>query len=407
MTPNADSISQTLRLSTPPASGWKKIIWFLLLITLILGALWWWKQSGSGEKTRYLTAPIERKALTTSVSATGNLEPTNTIDVGIEVSGTISEVFVDYNDRVEAGELLARLDTTRLASRVTSSKAALLRMQANISAAKASLANAQNEYDRVHKMYASTQGNYPSKKEVDEAGNALLSAKASLDAAIAQAAQSRAELESDEDNLRKAIIVAPDEGIILERKIEPGQTVVASMQTPVLFKMAKSLETMKVIVSVDEADIGEVKESQKVTFNVDAYPNELFSGTITQLRLNSQIINGVVTYDAVVEVPNPALKLRPGMTATAQIITGVIPSALTVPNAALRFTPPQSKKEKKTKSSERINHHGASVWVLRNNLPLQITVERGKSDGVSTAITSPELTDHDRVIIGVEGESRE
>jgi HlyD family secretion protein len=401
MSVSTESIEQTLGLNAPKKSPLKKFLLIGGVIVLMIGGGWLWVQSSASTKTEYLTAPAQIKELTTTVSATGNLEPINTIDVGIEVSGTITDVLVDYNDHVKAGQILARLDTTKLISQVTSSKASLLRYHANISAAKASLSNAQNEYERIHKMYKETGGNYPSKKEVDETGNALLSAKAGLEAAIAQAAQASAELEAHEDNLRKAIVVSPVEGIILERKVEPGQTVVASMQTPVLFKMAKGLDTMKVLVSVDEADIGQVKEKQKVSFNVDAYPNEEFKGIITQLRLNSQMVNGVVTYDAVVEVPNSDLKLRPGMTATAQIITGVLPNTLVVPNAALRFTPPKSKEEKANASQETSKINEKSVWVLKEKKLSSINVKVGKSDGISTAITSPNLKAGDKVIIGV------
>ena len=405
MNQSTESIEQTLGLNAPKKSPLKKYLLIGGVTLLLIGGGWFWVKSSASTKTEYLTAPAEIKELTTTVSATGNLEPTNTIDVGIEVSGTITDVLVDYNDHVKAGQLLARLDTTKLMSQVTSSKASLLRYKANISAAKASLSNAQNEYERIHKMYKETGGNYPSKKEVDEAGNALLSAKAGLEAAIAQAAQANAELEAYQDNLRKAIVVSPVEGIILERKVEPGQTVVASMQTPVLFKMAKSLDTMKVLVSVDEADIGEVKEKQKVGFNVDAYPNEQFKGIITQLRLNSQMVNGVVTYDAVVEVPNSDLKLRPGMTATAQIITGVLANTLVVPNAALRFTPPKSKEEKANTSQETSKLNEKSVWILKEKKPSSVSVKVGKSDGISTAITSPNLKAGDKVIIGVKENS--
>lgn len=401
MSVSTESIEQTLGLNAPKKSPLKKYLLIGGIIVLLIGGGWVWIQSSTSTKTEYLTAPAQMKELTTTVSATGNLEPTNTIDVGIEVSGTITEVLVDYNDHVKAGQILARLDTTKLKSQVTSSKASLLRYQANISAAKASLSNAKNEYERIHKMYTETGGNYPSKKEVDETNNALLSAKAGLEAAIAQAAQASAELEAHEDNLRKAIVVSPVEGIILERKIEPGQTVVASMQTPVLFTMAKSLDTMKVIVSVDEADIGEVKENQKATFSVDAYPNHQFKGVITQLRLNSQMVNGVVTYDAVVEVPNSDLRLRPGMTATAQIITGVLANVLIIPNAALRFTPPKSTEEKTEASQETTKTNEKSVWILKEKKPSPISVKVGKSDGISTAITSSHLKSGDRVIIGV------
>lgn len=393
------TIEQTLGINTPKKSPFKKYLFIGTIMILLGGGIILGIKNSTSSKIEYITAPAKIKELTTTVSATGNLEPTNTIDVGIEVSGTITDVLVDYNDHVRTGQLMARLDTTKLDSKVTSSKAALLRFQANISSARASLSNVQNEYDRVHKMYTSTQGNYPSKKEVDEASNNLLAAKANLEAAIAQSAQANAELQADEDNLRKAIIVSPADGIILERKVEPGQTVAASMQTPVLFKIAKNLTTMKVIVSVDEADIGEVKENQKVTFSVDTYPDTRFHGIITQLRLNSVIINGVVTYDAVVEVPNSDLRLRPGMTATAQILTGILPNVLTVPNAALRFTPPKEEDDKPVKKLTGTN--GKSLWIVRDNTPLRLEVKTGKSDGISTAILSNNLNVGDNVIIGI------
>jgi HlyD family secretion protein len=395
-------IEQTLGINAPKKIPLKKYLIVGGTILLLGGAIVLGVKNSSSSKIEYITAPAQIKELTTTVSATGNLEPTNTIDVGIEVSGTITDVLVDYNDHVKAGQILTRLDTTKLMSQVTSSKAALMRAEANIKSAKATLSNAKNEYDRIHKMYKETEGNYPSKQEVDETGNALLSAKAGLEASIAQSAQAAAELEAHQDNLRKAIIVSPSEGIILERKVEPGQTVVAAMQTPVLFKMAKNLDTMKVIVSVDEADIGEVKEKQKVIFSVDAYPNRKFEGVITQLRLNSVIVNGVVTYDAVVEVPNRDLQLRPGMTATAQIVTGTLTSALTVPNAALRFTPPKNGEEKKDKPKSDLPANTKTLWVLRNKEPQVLHVKVGKTDGISTAILSKELTPNDRVIVGIQ-----
>ncbi|HEX5709844.1 MAG TPA: efflux RND transporter periplasmic adaptor subunit [Sulfuricurvum sp.] len=397
MTPSTQTIEETLGLNgTTKRSTFK--YWIIGAIVLILIALAIWQMSSNGEKTEYLTQEVVKKSLTTTVSATGNLEPTNTIDVGIEVSGTINEVLVDYNDRVRTGQIMARLDTTKLSSRVTSYNASLSRTQASISEAKATLKNAQNEWERVRKMFEATQGNYPSRQEMDNTSTTVERSKAQLAAATAQRDQSFAELQTAQDDLRKAVVVSPIDGIVLERKVEPGQTVVAAMQTPILFKMAKDLTNMKVIVSVDEADVGEVKESQKVLFSVDAYPNQKFNGIITQLRLNSQIVNGVVTYDAVVEVPNDDLRLRPGMTATAQIITGVLPNVLTVPNAALRFTPPKSKEEK---SKDNINTNGKSVWVLRDAKPVKIDVTIGKSDGVSTVILTSKLKPNDNVIVGI------
>ncbi len=402
MNPSTDSIRQTLGLDAPKKTSFTKYFIIATVLIVAAGGGWYWKSHQKSEKTQYLTAPAVIKDLITTVSATGNLEPTNTIDVGIEVSGTITDVLVDYNDHVRVGQLMARIDTTKLTSNVTSAKAALSRYQANVASSKASLANAQNEWERVHQMYTSTGGNYPSKQAVDEADNALISAKAVVAAAVAQAQQSQAELAIGEDNLRKAVVVSPIEGIVLNRKVEPGQTVVAAMQTPVLFTMAKNMNMMKVIVSVDEADVGEVKEDQKVTFSVDAYPNQQFKGVITQLRLNSQMVNGVVTYDAVVEVPNNDLRLRPGMTATAQIITGVLSHVLTVPNAALRFTPPKEKDDKTKKAVNVTDANGKSVWILRNNKPVKVSVETGKSDGISTAVTSSKLQANNNVIVGIE-----
>ena len=403
MNPSTDSIEQTLGLRQTAGRPVKKYL-FILLLTALVGAVgvYVWNHFTSKQKTEYLTAPLEIKDLTTTVSATGNLEPTNTVDVGIEVSGTISDVLVDYNDRVKVGQVMARLDTTKLASKVTSYQAALSKYRANIAEAKAQLKNAQHESDRVHQMYTATGGNYPSKKEVDEASIAVEQAKAQVAAAIAQSEQSTAELKTAQEDLRKAVVISPVDGIVLERKVEPGQTVVASMQTPVLFTMAEDLTKMKVLVSVDEADIGEVKEGQKAEFSVDAYPNTKFNGVITQLRLNSQIVNGVVTYDAVVEVENDKLLLRPGMTASAQIITGVMKNALTLPNSALRFTPKTLQKEEGKKAKENTqNGNEKEIWVLRNGTPVKVKITILKTDGTETAVESDALSRDDQVIVGM------
>ena len=340
--------------------------------------------------------------LTTSVSATGNLEPTNTVDVGIEVSGTIEKVFVDYNDPVRSGQILARLDTTRLTAAATSSQALLMKSKANEQSAKAAVDNAAIEEERARTMYASTDGNYPSRKEMQTLSTTLIQAKASLAAAKAQVAQSYAQLKSDEDNLRKAVVVSPINGVVLNRKVEPGQTVVASMQTPILFTLAEDLTQMRAIVSVDEADIGGVKENQKVTFTVDSYANKQFEGKITQLRLNSAIVNGVVTYEAVVQVDNTDLLLRPGMTANASIITDTLRKVLVIPNAALRFTPPADQDQKKKKRAMEESEKGEHVWVLKNETPTRVKVQIGKTDGVSSVVSASSLKVGDLIITGID-----
>jgi len=403
MTSSSETIEQTLGLGTSAKPPIKKYLWLSgLFLLIIIGGIWGWVKLTTTEKITYTTAPLEIKTLTTTVSATGNIEPTNTVDVGIEVSGTINEVLVDYNDRVLIGQVMARIDTTKLNSKVVSSKASLTGSQASISEAKATLKNAQNEWGRVRSMYTATGGNYPSRQEMDNTSTTVEKAKAQLAVAVAQSDQATAQLNANEDDLRKAVVVSPVNGIVLERKIEPGQTVVASMQTPILFKMAEDLTKMRVIVSVDEADVGEVKENQKVHFSVDAYPNRQFDGKITQLRMNSAVVNGVVTYEAVVEVHNGDLLLRPGMTANASIITGTFKNVAVIPNAALRFTPPQSDNGDKKKHATDQDDKGHYVWILKNETPTKIKVTTGQSDGIMSIVQGSTLKIGDLIITGVE-----
>lgn len=401
----SDTIETTLGLNQQSSSKrWKKILWSMLALLIIAALTAYSLNRTAKDKMVYVTVPLKVQDLTTTVSATGNLEPTNTIDVGIEVSGTIDQVLVDYNDRVQSGQILARLDTTRLTAARTSSQALLEKSQANEQSAKAAVDNAAIENDRTRTMYASTDGNYPSRKEMQSSATMLIQAKASLAAAKAQVSQSSAQLKSDEDNLRKAVVVSPINGIVLNRKVEPGQTVVASMQTPILFTLAEDLTRMKAIVSVDEADIGGVKEGQKVLFTVDAYANRQFEGKITQLRLNSAIVSGVVTYEAVVQVNNPDLLLRPGMTASASIITDTLKNVLVVPNAAVRFSPPINKDDTQKKKKHAMDQadQGDHVWVLKNNIPTKVKVQLGKSNGILSMITASSLKIGDLIITGVE-----
>jgi HlyD family secretion protein len=361
---------------------------------------------GEKQSVSYITQPAKRMDMVVTVSATGNLEPTNTVDVGIEVSGTIKDVLVDYNDPVRVGQVLARLDTVKLASKVKSSKAAYQAAKAVLAESEVSLADAENEYERLQRMFKATEGNFPSDKELDVARFAYQRAVAARKAALAQVEQAKASWQSDEDDLRKAVVVSPMNGIVLDRKVDPGQTVAASLQTPVLFTLAEDLTRMEVVVSVDEADVGSVAEGQEVTFTVDAYPQRTFEGKVTQVRLNSVIIDGVVTYEAVVAVDNTEGLLRPGMTATADIITRRVKDALMVPNAALRYRP-LMKREARTIFSgpPRGSHEAASdgsepaVWVLQEGEPVRVPVKTGDSDGVMRIILEGDLHPGDAVIV--------
>jgi HlyD family secretion protein len=396
------TIEETLNIGKNKKHSYKKYIWIFALILLIAGAVFWYVTKEAKDKElNYQTTTLEKKTITTTVSATGNMEPTNTVDVGIEVSGTISEVLVDYNEQVKKGQLMARLDTVKLSSKVTSYQAALAKHQANIAEATASLNKAKKEWIRVEKMVEATKGNYPSKQEVDSAFTTYELALASLQAAKAGRDQASAELKAAQDDLKKAAVVSPINGVVLDRKIEPGQSVVAAMTIPVLFRMAEDLTKMKVVVSVDEADIADVREEQRVKFSVDAYPQRVFEGTLTQLRLNSQIVNGVVTYDAVVNVDNSELFLRPGMTVTAQIVTDVLEDVSVLPNAALRFTPPLKDKSSAKRAKTNADASKHYVWILQENKPVKVEVEVGKSDGSFTIIKKSEIGESNLVLIGI------
>ncbi len=404
-----DNIEDTLGVGKSKKSLFR--YWWWLIIILGIGFAVFFTMTQSEPIVKYKTVHPQQKDLISTVSATGNLEPTNRVDIGIEVSGTISEVLVDYNDVVKKGQVLARLDTIKLESKVNSAKASLQGAEANLQESKLSMNNAKSELNRVERLFKSTGGNYPSRKEIDTARVLYEKSKASSQALMAQVEQASAVLKSNEDDLKKAVVISPIDGIVLDKLIETGQSVVASMQVPTLFTLAEDLKKMEVVVSVDEADVGSVKKGQSVSFTVDAYPNKIFQGVIEQVRMNSQIVNNVVTYQTVVTVDNAELLLRPGMTVSADITTKVIKNALQVPNSALRFTPPVVEvKENKgfnlfgrpsRKPKTPINVNDSQLWILEKKEATPINVEFGESDGVNTVVLSDNLTTKTEVILSI------
>jgi HlyD family secretion protein len=377
-----------------------------MLIAAAAVAVWLIFFNNAEATPQYITAPIKRQDLRVTVQATGNLEPLRTVTVGIEVSGTLKEVLVDYNDPVKAGQVLARLDTTKLESALNSSRAKLKVARANLLSNEAAENEAKLQLNRQRQVFESTKGAYPSQKEMDSAKAAFDRAAASLSASKAQLEQAQAEVLTDEENLRKAVAVSPIEGIVLTRDVDVGQTVAASMQTPTLFTIAEDLRKMQVVVAVDEADVGEVKDGQSVTFRVNAYPNREFNGTVSQVRLGSQITSGVVTYSAVVLVDNSEGLLRPGMTAQASIVTKETINAPVVPNAAFRFTPPlvrnsnvfnpASRPQNARPPGERLQ--GDRIFLLENGAPKMVRVKRGDTDGSVTAIEGEGIGEDSLVI---------
>lgn len=303
----------------------------------------------------FATQEVRRGDLTVTVSATGNIQPTNQVEVGSEQSGLVTQVFVDNNDRVTRGQPLARLDTARLQDEIVRAQAALASAQAQVATAQASAAQAQANLARQEEVYRLSDGRVPSATELDAARAENRRAVAGIRSAEAQVAQARAQVSSAQTNLSKATIYSPVTGVVLSRQIDPGQTVAASFNAPVLFIIAEDLSAMKLEVRVDEADVGEVNDGQRATFAVDAYPGRTFPATVTRVDVganasgsttsgSSSAASGtgqVVAYTAELSVANPDLLLRPGMTATADIVTTERRNVLLVPNAALRFSPEQ------------------------------------------------------------------
>jgi HlyD family secretion protein len=406
---DTQDIRQTLE-SQKKGVGFKKIIFIITVFIIIATVIFTLFFKQDKQNTSYNTTSAVNKDLVVTVSATGNLEPTNSVDVGIEVSGTILEIYVDYNDVVTKGQVLAKLDTTKLLSQVNSTQAALSVANANLLESKIGVKDALRELERVQKLYKATNGNYPSLKEIDSASITYEKSKATYSALEAQKAQAIALLETNQENLRKAIVVSPIDGVVLSRNIEVGQSLVATMQMPTLFTLAEDLKKMEVIVSVDEADVGQVQQGQKVSFTVDAYSNKVFEGFIKQVRKNSVEVDNVVTYETVVSVDNSDLLLLPGMTVSADITTKVVKNALLIPNAALRFSPPKESKKSSQisffgppaiKEKTDLSINSKRVWVLKDDKAQSVPIELGDSDGISSVVIKGDISVDDKIILGI------
>ena len=378
---------------------------------LLVGAVaWWW--SGSSEEAaapRYATERARVGTLVVKVAATGNLQPINQVDVGSELSGIVDRVFVDINDRVKTGQVLARLDIARLQDAVAKSRASLAAAEAQVLQAQATLAEARATRARFRQVAELSGGKVPSQSELDSAEANVKRAEASEASARASVVQARATLQSDETNLAKADIRSPIDGVVLARKVEPGQTVAASFQAPVLFTLAEDLAKMELQVDIDEADVGQVEAGQGAIFSVDAWPGRQYRAVITRVGYGAQVKEGVVSYLTILSVDNADLSLRPGMTGTAEITTLTRENALLVPNAALRFTPPTADAAAKPASrgvtgmllprpprqapKSQAPAPGASprVWVLQNGEPVALDVQTGASNGRETEITGGAL----------------
>ncbi len=400
------------------ASKGIKIILFISLISLTL--LFISKRGENKEALKYITQEVKRGDLLVTVTATGNLQALNQVDVGVEVSGTIEKIYVDYNQHVKKGQVLAKLDLSKFEAQVKRAEARLRAAQADLIKAKADFKLAQLHMQRLRNAYKLSHGKVPSKIELDEAEAKLRAAEAKVCATKAEIYEAKADLKYYKTELSKAIIYSPIDGIVLARHVEEGQTVAASFQTPILFTLAEDLKRMELHVDVDEADIGQVKVGQYATFTVDAYPDRIFSAKVREVRFAPKIVEGVVTYETILDVNNSDLSLRPGMTATAKIIVKHIKNALLVPNKAFRFVFPktyQEKEEKKglisiiiphpprrlsTEEKQKVQRgKKRKIWILRNGHPVQVLVTVGATDGIMTQVISGDIQPGTKVILDV------
>lgn len=312
--------------------------WILLAVLAIaVAGVMAWQMRPKPVKDPYRFGTVERGDITRSVSASGSLQALITVDVGSQISGLVTKVLVDFNDEVRAGQTLAILDPQTYQSRVAQSQADIAAGQAAVRQAEATLANAQADFNRKKSLV--DQGFY-SPSVLDQATATFRSAQAAVAAARARVNQSRATLRSQQVDLGRTTISSPIDGIVVDRKVEPGQTVAASLQAPVLFTIAQDLSKVEVKIAVDEADVGQLREGQAVRFTVDAFPDDSFEGILTQVRKQPTTEQNVVSYTVIAEADNPQRKLLPGMTANADIIIDTRRNVLKVPSAALRWTPP-------------------------------------------------------------------
>jgi len=318
---------------------------------------------------KYNEEEVVKQDIITSVTATGTIEPVTSVDVGTQVSGIVSKLYVDYNSTVKAGQVIAELDRTNLTSELSSAKA-------NLTSAESSLAYQKANHERFKNLY---DKGLISANDYEQARLAYVQAQQTVNT-------QRNNVKRAETNLGYATITSPIDGVVLSKEVEEGQTVASSFNTPTLFKIAKDLSDMRVIAKVDEADIGEVKEGQRVMFNVDAFPNDSFTGTVTQVRQQATTESNVVTYEVVIGAPNEDLKLKPGLTANVTIYTMERKDVLAVPSKALHFKP----SEAMLNDGETITDCDTpkKVWTKEGPNIKAIAVETGITNGFLTEITS-------------------
>ncbi|MDJ0637819.1 MAG: efflux RND transporter periplasmic adaptor subunit [Paracoccaceae bacterium] len=404
-----EDVAKTIGLNAPRRTWWKRTL-IVVLLAALLSILWFGVASNDRQAAaKYITSEVTEGSFVVLVTATGTVEPTNLFEISSELSGTVESVNVDFNEAVEEGTVLASLDTDTLEAALQVSRASLDSAIARVAVAEASLTEARQTYELSRELEQRGVTAHQS-FIVNEANFAR--AKAELQSAKAERALAEANLDIRQTELEKACICSPVAGIVLDRAVDPGQIVASSLSAPVLFTVAEDLTEMELQVSIDEADIGRVRVGQTAEFTVDAYDDRRFPAEIVQVRFAPEIVDGVVTYKAILRIDNAELILRPGMTATADITVAEVEQAMVVANAALRFSPPE---EQDATSDERSGLLGMlipddpdrttaatnmrTVWVLAADGPQEIEIEPGLSNGKFTEVLSGKIALGDQLVI--------
>lgn len=407
-----------------------RLFWLAAIVIVVAFFLYRWKAGGS-DAVEYQTVTAERGNVVSRVSTSGSLQAVVTVDVGSQVSGRIQALYADFNSPVKKGELIAKIDPALFGAAVVQAEANVTAARANVTRLTVAAEDAERQAKRASEVY---EQRLISETERDTSVANARVARASVDQGAGQLAQSRASLEQARTNLRYTDILSPTDGVVISRAVNVGQTVAASLSAPVIFTIAQDLRKMEVHTNVAESDIGRLKPGMRVTFTVDAYPGEPFRGSIRDIRNAPQVVQNVVTYDAVIDVANPDLKLKPGMTATVSIVTDRRRDVMSVPNTALRFRPegaapagPVNANAQAGAGQRRERGEGGggrdrkggeaegedaapvvvkrTVYVLVNGEAAPREVTTGLTDGRVTEVTGGELKEGDVVIVGIAGQN--
>ncbi len=362
-----------------------------ILVVIFILALVVFK--GKGNQPEYRTEPVTKGDIRATVTATGAVNAVTTVLVGTQVSGTIKNLFVDFNSPVKKRQIIAQIDPSTFEAQVQQAQANLLAAQANLDKSNAALADAKRTFDRNKELFSK---NLVPRSDLDTSDTNYETAKAQVNSSKAQIEQAKASLDYAKQNLEYTKIVSPVDGIVISRNVDVGQTVAASFQTPTLFTIAQDLTKMQIDTNVAESDIGVVKLGQEVDFTVDAYPDTTFKGKVWQIRQAPITVQNVVTYDVVIQVNNRDFKLMPGMTANVSIIITTRQDVLRITNAALRFRLSEKPAGAGTSAAEK---KGPSVWILENSKPKRTSITPGVSDGSYTEVVSGDLKEGQQLIV--------